>query len=164
MAQQQGADGGPQAAARFEQALQPEALAEALARQPEALAALASWVEAARRPHEPHGHERTEAPPDGDSASPLTEATARDAAPAAVPAAAPVAASAASAAAASAAAARAAVAAWAAATPGVERPQLSGSAAGVPQSPPVRFVFAAPGTRAAQPSAPRQDGTVGSVL
>ena len=74
MAQQQGADGGPHAAARFEQALQPEALAEALTRQPEALAALASWVEAARRPHEPHGHEHTEAPPHADAASPLTEA------------------------------------------------------------------------------------------
>ena len=147
---QQGAGGGPQAAALFEQALQPEALAEALARQPEALAALASWVDAARRPHDPHGHEHRGSPPHGDAASPLTEAAARDVAPAAAPAAASAAA-----------AARAAVAAWAAATPGVERQQLSGSAAGVPQSPSVSFMFAAPGTRGARPSAPRQDGAVG---
>ena len=146
---QQGAGGGRQGAALFEQALQPEALAEALARQPEALAALASWVDAARRPHDPHGHEHRGSPPHGDAASPLTEAAARDAAPAAAPAAA------------SAAAARAAVAAWAAATPGVERQQLSGSAAGVPQSPSASFMFSAPGTRGAQPSAPRQDGAVG---
>ena len=146
---QQGAGGGPQGAALFEQALQPEALAEALARQPEALAALASWVDAARRPHDPHSHEHRGAPLHGDAASRLTEAAARDAAPAAAPAAA------------SAAAARAAVAAWAAATPGVERQQLSGSAAGVPQSPSVSFMFTAPGTRGAQPSAPRQDGAVG---
>ena len=146
---QQAAGGGPQSAALFEQALQPEALAQALARQPEALAALASWVDAARRPHEPHGHEHSGSPPHGNAASPRTEAAARDAAPAAAPAAAS--------AAASAAAARAAVAAWAAATPGVGRQQLSGSAAGVPQSPSASFMIAAPGTRGAQPSAPRQD-------